>query len=310
MHYPESVELCEVGPRDGFQYEERPIPTDLKVRTIRRLAAAGLRRIQATSFVHPRWVPQMADAEEVVRELEDLAGTRLSALVLNMRGLERAHAAGVELVDVSIATNEEHSRANVNAGVDEGVRAGVSIARDALDRGMTAQIGLQTVFGYANTGDTPTERVIEILSAFDGLDVESVSLADSTGMANPNLVRSVVSAVREVTGDIPIVLHLHDTRGLGLANVVAGLEAGVRRFDTSFGGLGGCPFIPGATGNVATEDTVYLLESLGIATGIDLAAVAGCSLEMEEFLGRRLSGRLHRLQGGRVGGRQADASST
>ncbi len=310
MQYPESVELCEVGPRDGFQYEERRIPTELKVRMIHALAAAGIRRIQVTSFVHPTWVPQMADAEDVIRLLDDLHGTHISALVLNMRGLERAHAAGLELVDISIATNEEHSHANVNASVDEGVRVGVAMVRDALGRGMAAQVGLQTVFGYQETGDTALERVVEILSRFDGLDVDSISLADTTGMANPNLVRGVVSAVREAFPEIPVVLHLHDTRGLGLANVVAGLDAGVSRFDTSFGGLGGCPFIPGATGNIATEDTIYLLESLGIATGINLAAVAQCSLEMEDFLGRPLSGRLHRLQGKRVAGGQADASST
>jgi hydroxymethylglutaryl-CoA lyase len=171
------------------------------------------------------------------------------------------------------------------------------MVRRALEYGMRPQIGFQTVFGYADPGDTALAAVVEAVGRFRDLEVESVSFADSTGMANPLLVQARLRALLDVVPAERVVLHFHDTRGLGMANVVAALQMGVRRFDTSFGGLGGCPFIPGATGNIATEDTVYLLHSLGVETGVDLAAVAACSIEMEEFLGRSLPGRMHPLMG-------------
>ncbi|GIV60604.1 MAG: hydroxymethylglutaryl-CoA lyase [Rhodothermaceae bacterium] len=295
MPYPAFVELCEVGPRDGFQFEEKPIPTDLKVAIIEGLVAAGLRRIQVTSFVHPKWVPQMADAEEVVARLPAREEVVYTGLALNLRGLERAHAAGLTHVDLSIATNETHSRDNANMTVAEGVRQAEEMIRRAHAYGMQPQLGLQTVFGYAAPGDTPLPFVVDLCARFAALGVESISLADSTGMANPVMIRERVTAVQEVIGDTPLVLHLHDTRGLGLANVVAALACGVARFDTSLGGMGGCPFIPGATGNIATEDTVYLLDALGVPTGVDLAKVAACTRRLEAFLGKRLPGKMHRL---------------
>lgn len=295
MTLPTHVTLCEVGPRDGFQFEARPIPTELKVEIIEGLAAAGLPRIQVTSFVHPRWVPQMADAEEVVRRLPERPGVVYTGLALNRKGVERAHAAGLHYVDLSIATNEQHSRDNANMTVDEGLRQAVETVAYARELGLEVQIGFQTVFGYASPGDTPLERVLEMARPFAELGVESFSFADSTGMANPHMIAERVTALRAVTGSTPVVLHLHDTRGLGLANVYAALACGVDRFDSSLGGLGGCPFIPGATGNIATEDTAYLLGALGIETGIDLQAVAACSRRIETFLGRALPGKLHRL---------------
>ncbi|WP_457654391.1 hydroxymethylglutaryl-CoA lyase [Rhodocaloribacter sp.] len=295
MAFPPHVELCEVGPRDGFQFEEKLIPTDLKLEIIEGLAEAGLRRIQVTSFVHPKWVPQMADAEALVARLPKHEGVVYTGLALNMRGLERAHRAGLTHVDLSIATNETHSRDNANMTVAEGVRQAEEMIRRARDYGMQPQLGLQTVFGYAAPGDTPLAFIVELCGRFAALGVESLSLADSTGMANPVMIRERVQAVRAVIGATPLVLHLHDTRGLGMANVVAALEAGVARFDTSLGGMGGCPFIPGATGNIATEDTVYLLDQLGIETGIDLEKVAACTLRMEAFLGKRFPGKMHRL---------------
>ena len=171
-----------------------------------------------------------------------------------------------------------------------------AMVRKAHQHGMQAQLGLQTVFGYAAPGDTPMDRVLDLAKRFADLGLESFSLADSTGMANPAMVEARVGAVQDVLGGVPLVLHLHDTRGLGLANVAAALRCGVTRFDTSLGGLGGCPFIPGATGNIATEDTVYLLESLGIETGIDRAAVAAVTRDLAAFLGRDLSGKLYRLE--------------
>ncbi len=307
MTYPDEVEICEVGPRDGFQFEGKLIPTDLKVDIIRDLARAGLRRIQATSFVHPKWVPQMADAEEVIASTSDIAGVAVSALVLNMRGLDRARAAGVGHVDISIATNDRHSLDNANMSASDALGQGVSMVKAAAEHGMSAQIGFQTVFGYEAPGDTPVAAVVEMARRFSELGVESISLADSTGMANPVSIRQVVDKVHETSADVPLVLHLHDTRGLGLANVVAGLECGVTRFDAAFGGMGGCPFIPGATGNIATEDVVYLLDELKVGTGIDLAAVAACSKRISEFLGKPLAGKLYALQGKQTRRVQADA---
>ncbi|MEM9667224.1 MAG: hydroxymethylglutaryl-CoA lyase [Bacteroidota bacterium] len=295
MPYPPTVTLHEVGPRDGFQFEATPIPTDEKVAFITALADAGLPRIQVTSFVHPKWVPQMADAEAVVARLPQRAGVIYTGLALNPRGVDRAHAAGLTHVDLSIATNETHSRANANMTVDEGVEAALEMIRRAQGHGLQAQIGLQTVFGYETPGDTPLARILAMVDRFAGLGVESLSLADSTGMANPALIRERVRTVQERLGEVPLVLHLHDTRGLGLANVVAALACGVAWFDTSFGGLGGCPFIPGATGNIATEDTAYLLDSLGIETGVDRTRVAAASQRLAAFLGRELTGKLYRL---------------
>ncbi len=292
---PKRVTLCEVGPRDGFQFEEKLIPADLKVEAITALADAGLPVIQVTSFVHPKWVPQMAHAEEVVSRLPERAGVRYTGLALNTRGVERAHAAGLRYVDLSIATNDRHSLDNANMTVADAIEQAEAMIRLARAHGMEAQLGFQTVFGYAAPGDTPLDTVLDMARRFADLGLESLSLADSTGMANPAMIEERVQAVQSVIGDLPLVLHLHDTRGLGLANVVAALGCGVTRFDTSLAGMGGCPFIPGATGNISTEDTVYLLDALGVETGIRLDAVAAVSRRVEDFLGKRFSGKMHRL---------------
>ncbi len=295
MPLPQHVTLCEVGPRDGFQVEETLSPTDLKVEAITALADAGLPIIQVTSFVHPKWVPQMADAEAVVRRLPERDGVYYTGLALNTKGVERAHAAGLRYVDLSIATQDRHSLDNANMTVAEAVEQAEAMIRLAQTYGMQAQLGFQTVFGYHAPGDTPLETVLDMARRFAGLGLESLSLADSTGMANPAMIEERVQAVQAVIGDLPLVLHLHDTRGLGLANVVAALGCGVTRFDTSLAGMGGCPFIPGATGNISTEDTVYLLDALGVETGIDIDAVAAVSQRVEDFLGKRFSGKMHRL---------------
>ena len=297
MPLPDDVLLCEVGPRDGFQFEDKPIPTELKLEIVEGLARAGLRRIQVTSFVHPKWVPQMADAEEVVARLPAREDVVYTGLALNMRGLERAHAAGLAYVDLSIATNDRHRRDNANMTVAEALEQAEAMVEYANEHGLQAQMGFQTVFGYARPGDTPLEKVVAMAERFAGMGIESLSLADTTGMANPAMIKERVGAVQAVVGEVPLVLHLHDTRGLGLANVVAALECGVARFDTSLGGMGGCPFVPGAAGNIATEDTAYLLRELGIETGIDLEAVAACTHRIEAFLGKTFPGKIHRLVG-------------
>lgn len=295
MLLPHHVELCEVGPRDGFQYEEKLIPTDLKVELITGLVDAGLRRIQVTSFVHPEWVPQMADAEEVVARLPQRDDVRYSGLALNRRGVERAHDAGLTAVDISIATWDAHSLENANMTVDAALDQAEKMVDQALSHGMEAQIGFQTVFGFRTPGDTSVDRVTSMAARFANRNVESISLADTTGMANPAMIIERVTAVRRVTGDIPIVLHLHDTRGLGMANVYEALRQGIDRFDTSFAGMGGCPFIRGAAGNIPTEDTAYLLEQLVVSSGVDIPAVAACSRRITNFLGKEFTGKLYRI---------------
>lgn len=295
MPRPSTVELCEVGPRDGFQFEDTFIPTDMKLECITALAEAGLPRIQVTSFVHPKWVPQMKDAEDICARLPERGDVVFSGLALNMRGLERALTAGLTHVDLSIATHDAHSHDNANMSVAEAADEAEAMLDVAREHGAEAQLGFQTVFGYKEPGDTPLGHIVAMAERFAEQGLESLSLADSTGMANPDMIRRRVEAVQTVTGDVPLVLHLHDTRGLGMANVVAALDAGVRRFDTSMAGMGGCPFIPGATGNIATEDTVYLLDQLGIQTGVNIEAVAACSQRIEGFLHKTFPGKMHSL---------------
>jgi hydroxymethylglutaryl-CoA lyase len=295
MSLPDRVELCDVGPRDGFQFEDQFIPTDLKVDTITALADAGVPRIQVTSFAHPEWVPQMKDAEDICERLPERNDVTYAGLALNQKGLERAHAAGLSHVDLSIATHDEHSRDNTNMTVDEAVAQAERMIRHAHEHRLQAQMGFQTVFGYQEPGDTPLDQVVEMAQHFAEMEVESISLADSTGLANPRMIKERVRAVQDAIDGTPLVLHLHDTRGLGLANVYAALQCGVRHFDTSLAGMGGCPFIDGATGNIATEDTVYLLDGLGVETGIDRTAVGKASGRIESFLDKQFPGKLHRL---------------
>ncbi|PSQ90467.1 MAG: hydroxymethylglutaryl-CoA lyase [Bacteroidetes bacterium QS_4_64_154] len=262
------AELCDVGPRDGFQYEDRFIPTDLKVEIITALADAGLPRIQATSFVHPEWVPQMKDAEAVCARLPAREDVTYDGLVLNREGLERAHAAGLSHVDLSIATHDEHSRNNANRTVEKAVAQAEDMVHEARAHGLQVQMGFQTVFGYRAPGDTPLDQVVEMSRHFAERGVESISLADTTGLAHPRMI---------------------------LANVYAALQCGVDRFDTSLAGMGGCPFVEGATGNIPTEDTAYLLDELEIETGVDRSAVGDASLRIESFLDKKFPGKLHRL---------------
>ena len=295
MNLPETVTLIEVGPRDGFQAESKSIPTRLKVETIEALVEAGVRQIQVTSFVHPQWVPQMADAEEVCRSLGKNSDVTYSALALNKKGVERAHAAGISHLDLSVSVSETHSRKNTNISVPEAMkdlRETIDLARQEE---MQLRVGLQCVFGCAFEGPIPTERVVKMTEEILSMEIDMFSLADTTGMANPLQIKQLLTKLRSNLGDTPVILHLHDTRGAGLANLVTALECGITYFDTALAGLGGCPFIPGAAGNIATEDTLYLLHSMGVQSGIDIAQVAQCSLGLEAFLGRQLPGKMYPL---------------
>jgi len=293
--YPDQITLIEVGPRDGFQFESKVIPTPLKVEIISGLVAAGLKQIQVTSFVHPQRVPQMADAESLLRALPVWENVELSGLVLNRQGLERAHRAGLRQVEISISASDTHSRKNTGMPHDEAFQRGKEMVALARKYGMYVRAGIQCAFGCVYDGAIPQKRVVDMAREFIGQGAAVLALADTTGMADPPAIRHMVTAVQLAAGETPLILHLHDTRGLGLVNLMAALECGVTRFDTALAGMGGCPFVAGAAGNIATEDTVYLLDRLQVKTGISIRGVAACSIKLEKFYGKTFAGKMVRL---------------
>lgn len=293
---PQTIELVEVGPRDGLQREQTILSVAEKVELITHLVDAGLTRVQVTSFVHPRYVPQMADAEEVCAQLPRRPGVRYSGLALNLRGVERAHDAGLDEVDISVSASDAHSRRNANRSLQEALREFEAMYAQARAYGMQVRGGIQCAFGYRAPGDVAPQQVLDIAETHVDLGVDELALADSSGLANPRQVTGLLQRVQSVAGDVPLILHLHDTRGMGLANVLAALQCGAYIFDTAVGGLGGCPFIDGATGNIATEDTAHMLQQMGIETGVDLTRLAGVARRLQARLGKeRLPGKLYAL---------------
>jgi hydroxymethylglutaryl-CoA lyase len=296
---PDSVELIEVGPRDGFQAESTFIPTETKIKIIDRLAQTGLSHLQVTSFVNPRKVPQMADAEAVVKGLPRRDQVCYSALVLNAVGVIRAAEAGLEWIEISISASAGHGLRNTGLTLAEARSEARKMIELAAGYGLQCRIGLQCVFGCVYDGHISTTHIQTLLTDLLGDTpnpcIKMVALADTTGMATPGQITRLIQKIRPLTRSLPIALHLHDTRGLGLVNLMAGLQAGVRHFDTSLAGMGGCPFITGAAGNIATEDSIYLLESLGISTHIDHRAVAACSRTLERLLEKKFPGKMYRL---------------
>ena len=298
--FPKRVTLIEVGPRDGLQREETLIPLEEKVALIEALVDSGLRQIQVTSFVHPRAVPQMADAEELCARLPQHPDLIYSGLALNLKGVERAQKAGLTHIDISVSASEAHSLRNANRSVDAAVAEFKEMYAHARAAGMVVRGGIQCVFGYQQAGDVTLESVREIASQFLTLGVDALALADSAGFANPRSMSHLLDSIRPLAGQTPIIMHLHETRGLGLANLLTALQKGVTCFDTAFGGLGGCPFIDGAAGNIATEEVVYMLEGMGIATGVDLERLSRLSRTFEKRLGKPLPGKVYALMGERV----------
>jgi len=279
--------------RNGLQIEKRLFSVEGKLHFIRGMESCGLRRIQVGSFVHPKWVPQMANTDELLARLEPTPGVTYTALVLNERGLERAIAAGVKHLSMSISASETHSLKNTNKTLAQARAEIVPLIERAVASGIAVRAGIQSALGCGYGGEVPLARVYEIAETYSGLGVSEINIADTAGLGNPRSVAETVAAVRKVIDPtIAISLHLHDTRGLGLANMVAGLQAGVGIFDAALAGLGGCPFVPGAAGNIATEDAVHALSALGVETGIDWRALCDLALEMETILGRRLPGRM------------------
>jgi hydroxymethylglutaryl-CoA lyase len=284
---PGRVSIREVGPRDGLQNED-PIPTEAKVRLIDALSRTGVRRIEAVSFVHPKAIPQMADADEVWQRVGRADGVRYSALVPNTRGAQRALAAGFTEIEVVVSASDTHNRRNVNRSTAESLDDIAGLIALLHEAGASAEVIVATSFGCPYEGDVDPHRVAGIIDRVVADGADRVALGDTTGMATPRRVRELVTAVRDRQPDIPVLLHFHNTRGTALANLLAALELGVTEYDASVGGLGGCPYAPGASGNVATEEVVHMLHDMGIETGIDLEALIEAARLAEELVSRQL----------------------
>jgi hydroxymethylglutaryl-CoA lyase len=288
------VLVTDVGPRDGLQSESAFIPTERKVAIVDALSAAGVGRIEVASFVSPRAVPQMADAEAVMAQIARAPGVRYSALVPNSRGAERALAARADELNVVTSSTETMNQRNLRMSIADSIAACREIVRLAEPAGVPVAGVVSTSFGCPYEGAVTAAQVLAVVERLVDVGVSEVSLADTIGVANPRQVESLVGAVRARWPALALGLHFHDTRGLGLANVLAGLQAGVARYDASVAGVGACPFAPGATGNICTEDLVYLLDELGVATGVDLAALIAAARLMREIVGHDVPSRMLR----------------
>ncbi len=284
--------LREVGPRDGLQNEQQVVPPETRAELVDRLAAAGLTRIEAASFVNPERVPQMAGAEEVVAALDRRDGVVYAGLALNERGYERLRETWLDEVSFAVAATESFSQRNAGASVEESLAAAEEIVTRAREDQIRASLTISVAFGCPFEGPVPPDRVVEIAERLAGTEAVEIVLADTIGVATPTQVRRLVERVGELGK--PVGGHFHNTRNTGFANAYAALEAGVSMLDASVGGLGGCPFAPKATGNIATEDLVYLLEGEGVETGVDLDALIAISEWLEELLGRQLEGYVYR----------------
>mgnify|MGYP001353026627 CR=1 FL=1 len=293
--YPENVVIEEQGLRDGLQSEKSFVPTEKKLELIRNVVEAGVKRVQVTSFVHSKHVPAMADAEEVCKGLKHEDGVVYTGLVLNIKGIERAAAAGLKHVAASISASNTHSQKNSNADLPTARKRFGEMVKIGKQHGLTIRGGLQCVFGCRFEGKIDSAVVLDILKEQLDMGIDEIALADSTGMANPQYIAEISSQALELAGQTPLFLHLHDTEGKGMANVLAAMQVGVCHFDTAFGGMGGCPFIKGATGNISTEDLVFMLDQMGVKTGIDAPRIAVLSRYLEDYFSKSFSGKMHNI---------------
>ena len=306
-----TVRIYEVGPRDGLQNEERMVPTDGKLRFIGLLADAGLREIEATSFVSPRAVPQLSDADELMRSLDRRPGVRYPVLVPNERGMDRAIAAAADAIAVFTAASGAFTQRNIGMTIDESLAAFAPVLARARRDGIWARGYVSTAFGCPFTGPVAPAAVVDVARRLVDLGVDEVSIGDTIGVAVPTHVREVTAALLDA--GIPVdrvAMHFHDTRGTALANTVAALEMGIRCFDASTGGTGGCPYAPGAAGNLATEDLVYLLDGMGYEHGVDLHALLAAARHVSELLGRPLLSKVGQAGGWPGGPMPALAASS
>ena len=292
MKLPARVTICEVGPRDGFQIEPEFIPTDQKVEVVDLLSAAGVPRIEVTSFVHPKVVPALRDAEEVVARIRRRPGTRYAALVPNEKGAVRAVDAGVDAIHTVLSASESHNLANVNMTVAESIAKLRGVMQVAERARVHVACGISTSFGCPFEGDVPLARLESVVGRLVDIGARAIGLADTTGMANPRQVGEVLGHLMSRFPGIEWTLHTHDTRAMAIPNVLAALACGVTHVDASIGGLGGCPFAPGASGNVCSEDLVHCLHAMGVETGIDLERLLAVSRRVQEIVGRTLPGQV------------------
>jgi len=290
---PARISVREVGPRDGLQNED-PVPATAKIALIDQLAKTGVSRIEAVSFVRAEAIPQMADADEVWAGVTKDPAVRYSALAPNLRGARRALDAGFTEVEAVVSASDTHNRKNVNRSTAQSLDEIAVIIDEAHRRGSTCQVVVATAWGCPYEGDVPVDRVLAVAGRAVADGADAISFGDTTGMATPRRVRDLVGSFRSRHPDVPLNLHFHNTRGTGLANVLAALELGVDDFDASVGGLGGCPYAPGASGNIATEELVYMVEDMGVGTGIDLAAMIEAAGAAERIVGRELSSQVLR----------------
>lgn len=291
MRVPQKIAIVEVGPRDGLQNESAPVSTADKIAFIDRLSDAGHHVIEVSAFVSPKWVPQMADAAEVFAGIKRKRKVRYSALVPNSRGLERAIAAGASEVAIFAAASETFSQRNINQSIDESLREYAAVCLRAEAAGIEVRGYLSTCFACPYEGPIEPQRVADIAARLFDLGVYEVAISDTIGAAHPGQVKAVLDRVVKRIPLTSVALHFHDTRGTALANVLAGLDCGVTTFDSSCGGLGGCPFAPGAAGNLATEDLVFMLDGLGIETGVSLEKMVEASRFIETKVGHKLPSR-------------------
>jgi hydroxymethylglutaryl-CoA lyase len=287
VELPDRISLREVGPRDGLQNED-PVPTDAKVALIDSLSKTGVQRIEAVSYVRPQAIPQMADADEVWKRAAKNQNVRYSALVPNLKGAVRALDGGFTELEAVVSASETHNRKNVNRSTGQSLDEIAEIIALAHERNATVQVIVSTAWGCPYEGDVPVERVVSVASRAVRDGADSSSFGDTTGMATPTRVQRLITAFRDKHPEQSLNLHFHNTRGTGLANVLAALELGVTDFDASVGGLGGCPYAPGATGNIATEELVHMVEDMGVATGVNLDAMIEAAAEAERIVGRTL----------------------
>ncbi len=291
MNFPAEVNIVEVGPRDGLQNEEKQVATADKIRLIEHLALAGLPKIEITSFVSPKWIPQLADGLEVAKRVQLPSTTKTLALVPNMKGYAPAREANLPEVAFFLSATETHSKKNINKSIAEAVSTLKEVADVARADGKRIRCYVSVVFVCPYEGKVRPDAVASVVARLLEIGVDEISLGDTIGAATP---ADVVTIVKMLSGSVDLkklALHFHDTRGTALANVLAGLDCGVTTFDSSIGGLGGCPYAPGAAGNLATEDLLYMLHGLGVSTGVDLEKVVDCGAMAQEILGKRLPGR-------------------
>lgn len=291
---PDSVSIYEVSPRDGLQNEAVTVPTTRKLRLIEALAQAGLTRIEATSFVSPKWVPQLADADEVAGLLPRVENVTFSALCPNARGLERALASGIPEIAVFISASETHNRKNVNKTVEDTLTGFGEVIAPAVAKGLRVRGYVSTLWGCPYEGEIDPRAGLRIAHQLLEMGCYQISLGDTIGVGTPRQTRDILRLFMSELREDQIALHMHDTRGTALANIVVGLEMGIRTYDASVGGLGGCPYAPGAAGNVATEDLVFMLDGMGVKTGVDLEKLWTAGQVAKAVVGRELPGKVHK----------------